>query len=54
MNNISIFALHAVIAVFVIIPMFLVLLALKFLSVTFYFIKHHVFQMEQAQPRIAQ
>jgi hypothetical protein len=53
MNNLIIIALHAVIAVFIVIPMFLILFGLKFLKVTYYAIKHHVLGFEMAHPPIA-
>ncbi|HEY0176382.1 MAG TPA: hypothetical protein VGC08_08385 [Pedobacter sp.] len=53
MNNIILFVLHAVIAVFVIIPMFLVLFAVKFVRVSYYAVKHNILQIEPAHSPVA-
>lgn len=53
MKNLTIFALHAIIAVFVILPMFSVFFVAKFIKVTYFTIKHSVLGMEMEHPTIS-
>ncbi|SEA43357.1 hypothetical protein [Pedobacter hartonius] len=53
MSNLIIFALHMAVAIFIVIPMFLLLFTLKFFKVTYQLIKHYVLHIEEPQPTIA-
>jgi len=53
MNNLIIFVLHLAVAVFVVIPMFLLMFTLKFFKVTYHLIKHNVLHVHEPQHTVA-
>lgn len=53
MKNFIIFTLHALIAAFVILPMFSVFFVAKFIKVTYYTIKHSILGIEMEHSTIS-
>lgn len=53
MKNLTIFVLHAIIAVFVILPMFSVFFVAKFIKVSYFTIKHSILGIEMEHPTIS-